>query len=35
MLDGEGNSTNELFTIFNKGWVFTIEIILGELKKLS
>ena len=24
---GEGSSTNEPFTIFNKGWIFKIDII--------
>ena len=27
ILLGEGNSTNELFIIFNKGWIFKIDII--------
>jgi len=29
ILDGEGNSTNEPLTIFNKGWTFKIEVIIN------
>ena len=29
MLDGEGSSTNEPLTIFNKGWIFKIEVIIN------
>ena len=29
ILDGEGSSTKEPFTIFNKGWTFKIEVIIN------
>ena len=29
ILDGEGSSTNEPLTIFNKGWTFKIEVIIN------
>ena len=29
ILDGEGSSTKELLTIFNKGWTFKIEVIIN------
>ena len=29
ILDGEGSSTKEPLTIFNKGWTFNIEVIIN------
>ena len=29
ILDGEGSSTKEPLTIFNKGWTFKIEVIIN------